>query len=169
MAGKSKTRYLYMWLSRQFVAVGLYRVERGMFLWFGRGWQIVRIILLPIINLLYAYGNSELHYQANIGPGLLLLHTSLGNVVSAKSIIGSDLTLTGGNVIGNRGIKGGASIIVGDNCSMGAHSVIMGPVTLGDNITIGACACVVKDATDHSVLVGVPAKNIHESLKDLTT
>src|SRR5687768_1625355 len=102
MAGKSRSRYLYIWLSRQFVAVGLYRFERGMFVSFGRGWQVARIILLPIINLLYAYGNSEIHYQANIGPGLLILHTSLGNVVSGKSIIGHNLILTGGNLIGNR-------------------------------------------------------------------
>jgi serine acetyltransferase len=162
MAANKKVRYLYIWLSRQVVAVWLYRFERGMFLTFGKGWQVVRILLLPILNLLYAYGNAEINYCANIGPGLILLHSSLGNVVSGKSIIGKNLTLTGGNVIGNRGVKGNSVIKIGDNCTIGAHAVILGPVTLGNNVKIGSRACVVKDALDNSRLVGVPAKTINE-------
>jgi serine acetyltransferase len=159
MAGNKRSRYLYIWMSRQVIAVWIYRFERGMFLTFGVGWRLIRIIFLPIINLFYAYGNAEINYKANIGPGLSLLHSSLGNVVSGRSIIGKNLTLTGGNVIGNRGIKENNKIIIGDNCTMGANAVILGPVTLGNNIKIGACACVVKDAEDNAILIGVPAKN----------
>lgn len=163
MAGNNKIRYLYIWLTRPFVAIGLYRFERGMFLTLGKGWQYIRIILLPILNLLYAYGNSEINYHANIGPGLLILHSSLGNVVSGKSNIGGNLTLTGGNVIGNRKPKEDVSIVIGKNCTMGAHAVILGPVVMGNNIKIAACACVVKDAHDNAILLGVPAKDISQS------
>jgi len=163
MAGYKKSRYLYIWLSRQVMAVWLYRFERGMFLTFGKAWQFMRIIFLPVLNLLYAYGNSELHYYANIGPGIRILHTSLGNVVSGKSIIGKNLTLTGGCVIGSRDVKADIPIIIGDFCEMGAHAVILGPVTIGDHVRVAACACVVKDAPNNSVLAGVPAKIINVS------
>lgn len=146
------------------MAVWLYRFERGMFLTFGKAWQVLRIILLPGLNLLYSYGNSELHYTANIGPGIRILHTSLGNVVSGKSIVGKHLTLTGGCVIGNRDAKGESKIIIGDYCEMGAHSVILGPVTIGNHVRVAACACVIKDAPNHSVLAGVPAKVIETSM-----
>ncbi len=160
LVGKNKARYIYIWLSRQFVAVALYRFERGMYLSFGKVWQVARIVLLPILNLFYFYSNSEIHYQADVGPGLLILHSSLGNVISGRSTIGKNLTLAGGNVIGNRGYKNNVVITIGDSCTMGVHSVIMGPLTLGKKVTIGACACVMKDAGDNAVLVGVPAKNV---------
>lgn len=44
---------------------------------------------------------------------------------------------------------------------MGANAVIIGPVVIGNNVTVGASACVVKNAEDGAVLVGVPAKNIN--------
>ena len=161
MAGNKKSRYLYIWLSRQVVAIWLYRFERGMFLSLGKGWQVLRIALLPLLNLLYAYANSEIHYKANIGPGLVILHSSLGIIISAKSVIGNNLTLNGGNVIGNRGRKGDISIIIGNNCTMGVNSVVMGPILIGNNIKIASCACVVKNAEDNAILTGVPAKNIN--------
>lgn len=120
--------------------------------------------MLPLLNLFYAYGNCEINYHADVGPGISILHSSLGNVVSGSSIIGSNLSLTGGNVIGIRGDAAGAKIIIGHNCQLGANAVIIGPVILGNDVIIGASACVVKNATDDAILVGVPAKNIAQKL-----
>lgn len=161
MSGKKKSRYLYLWLSRQAAAAAMYRFERGMFLSLGKAWQIIRIPLLPLLNLVYLYTNSELHYMADIGPGLCVLHSPLGNVVSGNSIIGSNFTLTGGNVVGVKGGTNDKKIIVGNGVTMGANAVIIGSITIGNDVTIGALACVVKNAEDGAVLVGVPAKNIN--------
>lgn len=161
MLGKYKIRIIHIWLSRFFWGIFLYRLERGLFLLIGKPYSILRILLLPILNLLQAYSNIELHYKANIKGGILILHTSPGIVVSGLSIIGKNLTLTGGNIIGaKKGCKYG-EINIGDNCTMGANAVIIGPINLSDNITIAASACVVKDCLlSNTTLVGVPAKEL---------
>ena len=146
-------------MSRAFVGVFMYRFERGLFLTFGKLYSIIRILLLPIINILQAYSNLDIHYKANIKGGLFVLHPSNGIVISGKSIIGSNLTLTGGNVIGISKKCNTGEFVIGDNCSLGANAVIIGPLMLANNIRIGASACVVKSYAESNVtLIGVPAK-----------
>jgi serine O-acetyltransferase len=127
-----------------------------MYLAFGKLWKGARILLLPLLNLLYAYANCELHYEATIGPGISILHASTGVVVSARAKIGSNLTLVGGNIIGIREEKKG-NLFIGNNCYLGANAVILGPVTIGDNTTIGACALVIENYDGNGVLTGIPA------------
>ncbi|WP_407032772.1 DapH/DapD/GlmU-related protein [Polluticaenibacter yanchengensis] len=104
----------------------------------------------------------DIHYKADVKGGLLVLHPSVGVVISGRSIIGSNLTLTGGNVIGGRGGTEYGGIQIGDNCGLGANAVILGPVKLGRNISVGSLACVLKDCNvDGTTLVGVPAKAIY--------
>lgn len=157
--GKYKIRILHIWLSRVFIGIFIYRLERGMYLSIGKPYEILRILFLPIINLLHAYSNIEINYKADIKGGLLVLHPSVGIVISGLSVIGQKLTLTGGNVIGVRsGCKYG-ELKIGDNCSLGANAVILGPVELGNNINVGALACVVKNClTNNTTLIGIPAK-----------
>lgn len=90
-----------------------------------------------------------------------MLHPSVGCVVSGMAIVGENLTLTGGNIIGARaGCKKGG-IVIGNNCSMGANAVVLGPLTLGNYIEISAQALVVNDCRDSNcLLLGVPAKAI---------
>jgi serine O-acetyltransferase len=160
MSGKRKSRYLYLWLSRQVAGVAIYRFERGMLQTLGNAWQIIRIPFLPLLNIVYFYSNCEINYHADIGPGLCVLHTPLGVVVSGNSIIGRNFTLTGGNLVGIKSDTLSKKIIIGNNVNMGANAVIIGPVIVGNNVTVGASACVVKNAEDGAVLAGVPAKNI---------
>lgn len=102
-----------------------------------------------------------MHYKADVKGGLSILHASAGIVISGFSVIGQNLTLTGGNVIGSRpGCKFG-DIKIGDNCMLGANAVVLGPIELGNNIKIGAAACVIKSClSDGATLIGVPAKQI---------
>jgi len=130
-----------------------------MYLTFGTGWRIARILISPLLNLAYAYSNCEIHYKATIGPGISILHASTGIVISGQSHIGKNLTLAGGNMIGIHAGKPG-KLIIGDNCYLGANAVIIGPLTIGDNTTIGACALVTKSFEGNVTLIGVPAKSI---------
>lgn len=149
---------LYAWLNRVSVGILLYRLERGFYLILGKGWEVLRVLLSPLLNLFYAYSNCEIHYKATIGPGILILHASVGVVVSAKAIIGTNLTLTGGNTIGSRDGTMTGNLTIGDNCTLGVNAVVLGPITLGDDVKIGACALVI-DSFGHNVsLGGVPAK-----------
>ncbi len=157
LLGKYKIRILHIWLSRIFWGIFLYRFERGMFLLLGKSYSIIRVFFIPVFNLIYAYSNIEINYKADIKGGLLVLHPSVGVVISGLAVIGENLTLTGGNIIGGR--AGAKKIILGNKCHLGANAVVLGPVVLGNNIVIGASACVINSCeSDNVVLVGVPAK-----------
>lgn len=159
MLGKHKIRIIHIWLSRSFAGIFMYRLERSLFLIFGKVYGFLRILFLPIIVPIQAFSNVDIHYKANIKGGLLILHPSIGCVISGKTNIGRNLTLTGGNIVGVNKKCDEISFLIGDNCTMGANATIIGPVKLGNNIRIGASACVVKDCSIHnSILVGVPAK-----------
>lgn len=164
MLGKYKIRILHIWLSRVFWGVFIYRFERGLYLLIGKPYEIIRVLFIPVFNLIQAYSNLDLNYRSDIKGGLLVLHPAAGIVISGQAIIGTNMTLTGGNIIGAKpGCKYG-EIKIGDNCTLGANAVILGPIELGNGINIGALACVVKNCLiENSTLIGVPAKPIQMS------
>lgn len=159
MLGKHKIRIIHIWLSRSFIGIFIYRLERSLFILFGKLYGYFRVPLIPILNLLQVYSNIDIHYKAEIKGGLLILHPSVGCVISGQAKIGVNFTLTGGNIVGAKKKCNENTFLIGDNCSLGANATIIGPIKLGNNIKIGASACVVKDClVDNSILVGVPAE-----------
>ncbi len=159
MLGKYKIRILHIWISRVFIGIFMYRLERACFLFFGKYYSFGRVIFIPLFNLIQAYSNLDINYKADIKGGLLILHPSVGVVISGLSVIGKNLTLVGGNIIGAKHSCLKGEYVIGDNCSMGANATIIGPLILGDNINIGASACVVKSHFGNDkTLVGVPAR-----------
>jgi serine O-acetyltransferase len=155
VSGKYKIRILQIIFSPTIIGIAKYRFERSLYIWLGKYYGILRVPFTPIFYLLHAYSNLDIHYKANIKGGLKILHNSVGVVISGQSIIGENLCLTGGNVIG---AKHKGEIIIGDNCYLGANATIIGPLELGNNISIGASACVVKSSLeDNIILIGVPA------------
>lgn len=159
MLGKQKSRILYVWMSRTFWGIFSYRLDRGLFLLIGKPYKYFRIILLPFFNLWQSYSNIDINYKAEVGKGMIVLHPSMGIVISGRSIIGERLTLTGGNVIGAKAGCNYGDLMIGNNCTLGANAVIIGPIKLANQISIAALACAVKDClTDNILLVGIPAK-----------
>ncbi|REE24467.1 serine acetyltransferase [Winogradskyella pacifica] len=164
MLGKHNIRILHIWLSRCFIGVLLYRLERSLYLTLGKTYPIIRILFLPFILPMQSYSNIDIHYKADIKGGLLILHPSVGCVISGAAYIGENLTLVGGNVIGLKSGGFSEKFIIGDHCSLGANATILGPIKLGNYIEIGASACVVSDFRgDDLTLVGVPAKKIENN------
>lgn len=152
-------RWLSVWFSPGFAAVAGYRIDRAGYLAFGATWMALRIVLLPVFILLRLLGaNCEIHYRAEIGSGLRVLHPTLGVVINGGVIVGRGLLLTGGNCIGRRGNVVDANFTIGDNVTLGANSVILGPVHVGSHCQVGAGAVVVSDAAEGSILIGVPAR-----------
>ena len=74
--------------------------------------------------------------------------------------------LTGGHAIGDTNRRAGKGetyrITVGDGTWIGARSTILGDTAIGDGCVVAACACVIKDVPDHTLVGGVPAKEIRK-------
>lgn len=105
---------------------------------------------------------ADIHPLATIGPGFCLVHTS-GVVIGQGSVIGSDCRMHQGATVGEpgRGSRNSMSNpVVGDNVTIGAHAVIMGPSIVGDGALIGANSVVVSDIPANSVAGGIPARVI---------
>lgn len=54
---------------------------------------------------------------------------------------------------------------IGDNCFIGAFSIIMPGVSVGDNCVIGAGSVVTGDIPSNSIAVGNPARVIRSDIK----
>lgn len=161
IVGKYKIRILHIWLSRVFCGIFLYRLERGLYITIGRPYKYIRVIFIPLFNLMQAYSNLEINYKADIKGGLLVLHASVGCVVSGLAVIGENLTLTGGNIVGGRAGCRRGDLVIGNNCNLGANAVVLGPVTIGNNIEVAASSLVINDCIyDYCLLLGIPAKAI---------
>lgn len=152
-------RWITCWFGGSAGVIASYRLDRMFYLLLGESWAFIRLFFFPLFLFLRLISaNHQIHYRANIGRRLRILHSSLGVVVSAHAEIGHDLILTGGNCIGERRSIQPANLVIGNNVSLGANAVILGPVRIGDNVVIGANAVVIDNCGDRVVLAGVPAK-----------
>jgi serine acetyltransferase len=161
MVNRKWWRWLSCWFSAGFWVLASYRLSRAAYLLLGEGYAAVRIVLGPLLFLVRPWlGPHEIHYRADIGPGLIVLHPALGVVVSQATVAGRNLVLTGGNCIGARGPVRHGDIVLGDDVALGANAVVLGPIRLGNNVRVGAGAVVVRDAADNAILIGVPATTV---------
>jgi serine acetyltransferase len=163
--GAKKIRMFYIWMNRAIIGILLYRFERMNYLIFGRYYAYLRIVLLPVYRLLEVYSNVEIHYRADIGPGLMILHPAGGVIISGNAKVGTNLTLTGGNFIGMRH-KRKEEFRIGNQVTLGANAVILGPLVLGNHVMVGSSALVTKSFGSGVTLVGVPAKILRNTQED---
>lgn len=152
-------RWGTVWFSGAIGPLARYRIERCLFLLLGRLYRPLRPLFLPFFVVLRLLGKpAEIHYRAQIGRGLRILHPSLGVVISRKAVCGENLVVAGGNCIGSRSrCRDFGQIRLGSNVTLGASAVVLGPVKIGDGCQVGAGAVVTRDAEGGSILVGAPA------------
>jgi serine O-acetyltransferase len=154
-------RWITCWFGGSTGVIISYRLDRFGFLLLKKNWPAFRLLFFPLFLVLRLLSyNHEIHYAASIGKGLKILHPALGIVVSGKLIAGDKLVLTGGNCLGGRATLTYGDFVIGDDVSIGANAVILGPLTVGNHVEIGAGAVVIESAPGNVVLVGVPAKVI---------
>jgi serine acetyltransferase len=159
-----------LWLRRLYLIIPLiyvktwpvvaYRICRFLLLlpeFLSRFTSPVRLAIRWISQLLT---KSEISEYAEIGPGLYIAH--LGPVVVGKHVkAGNNLFLRQNVTLGGNGRDFGHPIL-GDDVTLGANCVVIGPVNIGSRSVIGAMSLVNKSFGEDSVLVGVPAINIRD-------
>jgi UDP-3-O-[3-hydroxymyristoyl] glucosamine N-acyltransferase len=69
-----------------------------------------------------------------------------------------------GIIAGQVGIAG--SSVIGKNVKIGGQAGISGHLKIGDNVEIAGGSGVIKDLPDNSKVMGYPAKNIRQFLKE---
>lgn len=154
-------RWFSCWFTVGFWSIASYRIERSLYLLLGKGYSVIRVFLSPLFFMLSPWlGRVEIHYRADIGKGFILLHPTLGAVISPASVIGENLTLTGGNCIGGRKKLSTGDISIGDNLTMGINSVVLGPIKIGNNVQISPGAVVTNDVENDKVVVAIPSRVI---------
>lgn len=120
-------------------------------------------LLLKARNL--ASTGADIHPDAAIGAGFCLVHTS-GVVIGQGSVIGRDCRMHQGVTVGEpgRGSRNAMSNpVIGDNVTIGANAVVVGPSIVGDGAVIGANSVVASDIPAHTVAVGIPARVIRST------
>lgn len=98
----------------------------------------------------------EIHPGAQIGRRLFIDH-GMGVVVGETAVIGDDVTLYQGVTLGGTGKeKGKRHPTIGNGVVIGAGAKILGNIRIGDDCRVGAGSVVLRDVPEHSTIVGVP-------------
>ena len=120
----------------------------------------------PHIGIVIIGENSE------IGCGSTIDRGSMSNTIIGKNTFLDNQIHIAHNVkIGENSIIAGqvgiaGSSILGNNVRIGGQAGISGHLTIGNNVEIAGGSGVIKDISDNSKVMGYPAKNIRDFLKD---
>ena len=126
-----------------------------------------------IKNLRYPHiGIVIIEENCEIGCGSTIDRGSMSNTVIGKNTyldnqihIAHNVKIGENSIIaGQVGIAG--SSIIGSNVRIGGQAGISGHIKVGNNVEIGGGSGVIKNIPDNTKVMGYPAKNIREFLRD---
>lgn len=120
----------------------------------------LRIPLLPrIISYLSRWAtNVEIHPGAKFGKRVFIDHGG-AVVIGETSEIGNDVVIYQGVTLGGTSTKRvKRHPTLGNNIVVGCGAKILGNIKIGDNCQIGANSVVIKDVPPSSTVVGIPAR-----------
>ena len=124
-------------------------------------------------NLRYPHiGIVIIEENCEIGCGSTIDRGSMSNTVIGKNTyldnqihIAHNVKIGENSIIaGQVGIAG--SSIIGSNVKIGGQAGISGHIKVGNNVEIGGGSGVIRNIPDNTKVMGYPAKNIREFLKD---
>lgn len=114
--------------------------------------------LMRISRIFYS---AEIDPSSSFGPGFQIVH-SVGLVIGPNVVAGRNFRVHQNVTIGvkERQENGRITPLIGDDVTIFAGAVIIGPIKIGDNVIIGANAVVINDVPSNVVVGGVPAEII---------
>ncbi len=124
-------------------------------------------------NLRYPHiGIVIIEENCEIGCGSTIDRGSMSNTIIGKNTyldnqihIAHNVKIGENSIIaGQVGIAGSA--IIGSNVRIGGQAGISGHIKVGNNVEIGGGSGVIKNIPDNTKVMGYPAKNIREFLRD---
>ena len=126
---------------------------------FARWLHLHKVPALPY--LIYVFNrlvfSVVLPPTVQLGKNVTLGYQGLGIVIHRRAVIGNNVIVSPGVVIGGRAEFVEVPIIE-DDVLIGAGAKILGPVRVGKGAQIGANAVVVNDVPPNVTVVGIPAK-----------
>lgn len=133
-------------------AILIHKISR--FLWKNHLKTIARMLS----TLARWWTGIEIHPGAKIGRRFFIDHGT-GVVIGETSEIHDDVTMYQGAVLGGTSwTKGKRHPTLEEHVVVGAHTVLLGPITIGHHSRIGAGSVVVHDVPPHSTVVGIPGR-----------
>ena len=124
-------------------------------------------------NIRYPHiGIVKIEDNCEIGCGSTIDRGSMSNTIIGENTFLDNQIHIGHNVkigknciiAGQVGIAG--SSVIGKNVKIGGQAGISGHLKIGDNVEIAGGSGVIKDISENSKVMGYPAKNIRQFLKD---
>lgn len=107
-------------------------------------------------QLVRFFTGIEIHPGAEIGRRFFIDH-GMGVVIGETAIVGDDVTLYQGVTLGGTGKEHGKRHpTIGDNVVIGTGARVLGNIRVGENCRIGANSVVLRSVPDNSTVVGVP-------------
>ncbi|WP_084403146.1 serine O-acetyltransferase EpsC [Paenibacillus antarcticus] len=100
----------------------------------------------------------EIHPGATIGKRLFIDH-GMGVVIGETCEIGDDVVIYQGVTLGGTGKeKGKRHPTIGNNVVIASGAKVLGSFTVGDQCNIGANSVVLKEVPPNSTVVGIPGR-----------
>ncbi len=128
--------------------------RRSHWLWKHNRHQLGRFVS----NMGRFFTGIEIHPGAEIGKRFFIDH-GMGVVIGETTIIGDDVLLYQGAVLGGTSLsKGKRHPTIGNGVVVGAGAKVLGDIKIGDNAKVGAGSVVLEDIPEGATCVGIPGR-----------
>lgn len=117
----------------------------------------IRWLVMPIRLLTHYLTACQIHYDAQIEPGVRIVHAT-GIVIGGNIKIGTGTYIFQNVTLGSKKLGNDDAPVIGKNVTIYAGAVIVGNITIGNNAIIGANSVVTNNVPTKTIAAGNPAK-----------
>jgi serine O-acetyltransferase len=121
------------------------------------------VVLARLISQISRHHTGiEIHPGAKIGRKLFIDHGA-GVVIGETAEVGDNVTIYQGVTLGGTGKeKGKRHPTIGNNCVISTGAKVLGSFAVGDNCRIGAGSVVLRPVPDGCTVIGVPGRIVQD-------